>query len=79
MASSMQEVINISTVAGINLTQADVDDWLQVIYKLSPTGKTSMLQDIEACRPTEVNIFAGTVVELGRKYGVPNPRKPDVA
>ena len=73
MVSSMQEVISISAVAGIYLTQADVDNWLKVIYKLSPIGKTSMLQDIEACRQTEVNIFAGTVVELGRKYGVPTP------
>lgn len=73
MTASMNEVINISQVAGINLTQTDVDDWLEVIYKLSPTGKTSMLQDMEAGRQTEVDIFAGTVVELGVKYDVPTP------
>ncbi|HWP97950.1 MAG TPA: ketopantoate reductase family protein [Syntrophomonadaceae bacterium] len=73
MTASMKEVINISRVAGINLTQADVDDWLIVIDKLSPTGKTSMLQDMEAARQTEVDIFAGTVVEMGQEYDVPTP------
>jgi 2-dehydropantoate 2-reductase len=32
-----------------------------------------MLQDIEAGRKTEVEIFAGKVVELGRKHGIPTP------
>lgn len=73
MIASMQEVINISQQAGINLGQADIDDLIKIISTLSPAGKTSMLQDIEACRQTEVNIFAGTVVEMGNKYGVPTP------
>jgi 2-dehydropantoate 2-reductase len=32
-----------------------------------------MLQDVEAGRKTEVEIFAGTVIELGRQYGVETP------
>jgi 2-dehydropantoate 2-reductase len=32
-----------------------------------------MLQDIEAERKTEVEIFGGTVCELGRKYKVQTP------
>jgi 2-dehydropantoate 2-reductase len=40
---------------------------------LSPQGKTSMLQDVEAGRKTEVEIFAGTVIELGLKYGIETP------
>lgn len=73
MIASMEEVISISQVAGVNLNQTDIEDWLKVVYKLSPTGKTSMLQDMEACRQTEVDIFAGTVVELGQKYDVLTP------
>ncbi|HEX3011562.1 MAG TPA: ketopantoate reductase C-terminal domain-containing protein [Syntrophomonadaceae bacterium] len=44
-----------------------------MIKGLTPTGKTSMCQDMEASRQTEVNLFAGTVVKLGKKYGVPTP------
>jgi 2-dehydropantoate 2-reductase len=35
--------------------------------------KTSMLQDIESGRPTEVEAIVGAVVELGRLVGVPTP------
>ncbi|MDR1327198.1 MAG: hypothetical protein LBJ74_02190, partial [Heliobacteriaceae bacterium] len=33
----------------------------------------SMLQDIEAGRKTEVDLFAGTIVELGCKHSIPTP------
>jgi len=32
-----------------------------------------MLQDIEAGRKTEVEMFAGKVIELGRQLSVPTP------
>jgi 2-dehydropantoate 2-reductase len=32
-----------------------------------------MLQDVLAGRKTEVEIFAGAVVELGRRHGIPTP------
>ncbi len=35
--------------------------------------KTSMLQDIEMGRPTEVDAIVGAVVELGRVVGLPTP------
>ena len=35
--------------------------------------KTSMLQDIELRRPTEVDAIVGAVIELGRFTGVPTP------
>ncbi len=35
--------------------------------------KTSMLQDLEAGRPMELEAIAGAVVELGDKLGVPMP------
>jgi len=35
--------------------------------------KTSMLQDVEAGRPLEIDALTGSVVELGRLAGVPTP------
>jgi 2-dehydropantoate 2-reductase len=35
--------------------------------------KTSMLQDIEAGRPTEIDALVGAVAELGRLTGIPTP------
>lgn len=73
MISASREVIAIAQKADINLTENDINNYLKVIATLSPEGKTSMFQDVEAGRKTEVEIFSGTVIELGRKYGVPTP------
>ena len=71
MEALMKEVIALTDVIGINLTTQDIEEWYPFLKLLSPQGKTSMLQDIEARRKTEVEIFGGKVVELGKKYHVP--------
>lgn len=73
MESAMVEVINISKPAGINLNLQDIDEWYKVLNSLNPENKTSMLQDMEAHRKTEVEMFSGTVCELGKKYGIETP------
>lgn len=73
MFALMREAIALAQCAGVNLTEADLAGWDNVLRNLSPSGKTSMLQDIEAGRQTEVEIFAGKVVALGLKYGIPTP------
>ena len=73
MVDLMREVIDLAHKAGIDLREQDLDDWNSVLETLSPEGKTSMLQDVEAGRKTEVEVFAGNVVELGEKYGLPTP------
>jgi 2-dehydropantoate 2-reductase len=35
--------------------------------------KTSMLQDLEAGRPLEIDALVGAVSEFGRRLGVPTP------
>jgi 2-dehydropantoate 2-reductase len=35
--------------------------------------KTSMLQDIEAKRPTEIDAIVGAVIELGKLTQIPTP------
>lgn len=69
----MLEVVSIATAKGINNTDTLINDAFNVFDTMSPNGKTSMLQDIEAGRKTEVEMFAGTVIELGEKYNIPTP------
>ncbi len=73
MKTLMREVIVLAQREGVNLEEKDIDEWSAIMKTLSPKGKTSMLQDIEAGRKTEVEIFAGKVVELGGKHGIPTP------
>lgn len=71
--AAMREVLALAPHAGVNLTEADFDYWVRVMDGLDPAAKPSLRQDLEAGRPTEVDLFAGTVVRLGRRYGVPTP------
>jgi 2-dehydropantoate 2-reductase len=71
--SLMEEVVNLAEKAGVDLARKDIDEWDRIMANLSPTGKTSMLQDVEAGRKTEVEIFSGKVVALGNRYLIPTP------
>lgn len=73
MESAMREVVILAERASVLLSEEDIENWNTVLSGLNPEGKTSMLQDIEASRKTEVEMFAGKVIELGRYYGVQTP------
>jgi len=73
MIAAMREVIVLSEREGINLTETDLMYWLNVLDQLSPEGKPSMRQDMEAKRFSEVELFSGAVLELGKKYSVSTP------
>lgn len=70
MENLMREVIDLSIFENVNLDyENDLKKrWYDVLYRLDPKGKTSMLQDIEAKRTTEVDIFAGKVLKLAQKH-----------
>jgi len=73
MIAAMREVVELSQPADVGLTLEDIDRALAIIDTLAPDAKTSMLQDVEARRETEVDIFGGAVIELGRRFSVPTP------
>lgn len=69
----MREVQSVAKAEGVRNTETMVDEALKHLKTMTPDGKTSMLQDVEAGRKTEVDMFAGTVIELGKKHGIPTP------
>jgi 2-dehydropantoate 2-reductase len=73
MDALMQEVVLLAQASEVDLTPQDVLNWYPVLHTLSAEGKTSMLQDVEAGRQTEVDVFGGKAVELGKKFGIPTP------
>jgi 2-dehydropantoate 2-reductase len=74
----MDEAAAIAAAVGIPHAQQLAEEALHAFAVLSPEGKSSMLQDIEAGRPPEIDLFAGTIVRLGRQYGIPTPLNGDV-
>lgn len=73
MQLCMDEVVEIAQAEGVNLTYEDRDDIIEILVNFPPDKKMSMLQDIEAGRSIEIDEYAGTVIKLGEKHGIPTP------
>lgn len=73
LESTILEVVKLSEKTGVNLNNTDIKKWYEVLYSMNPSSKTSMLQDIESGRRTEVDMFSGTVCKLGEKYKMDTP------
>jgi len=69
----INEAIKVAKAVGINNTEKILPDCLAIIEQMPANAKSSMLQDVEANRQLEVDLFAGTICKLGRKYGVATP------
>lgn len=70
---AMMEVVALAKASGIDLGEREALEFEGMMGRFSPEGKTSMLQDVEAKRRTEVDYFGGTAEELGKKLNVPTP------
>ncbi len=69
----MKEVQKIAKAEGVKNTDIMIDETIAHLHTMIPDGKTSMLQDVEAGRKTEVDMFAGTVIVLGLKHNIQTP------
>ena len=70
---TMHEVLALSDALGKGLSPSDIDAIFATLDGLNGAGRTSMLQDVDARRRTEVDAFAGTVLRLADVAGVPVP------
>lgn len=59
--------------AGVELTEEDMALRNRIVYNQDPASRPSTLQDLDRGRQTEVGLFAGAVVRLGEKHGIPTP------
>ncbi len=73
MVCAMKEVVALANASGISLTDEHVNACIAIEKTLKPDGYPSMRQDTVAHRKTELGMFAGTVIELGKKLGIPTP------
>lgn len=73
MIEAMREVIRAAETQGVELKEADIDFWLELLATLNPEGRTSMCQDILAGRPTEVGLFSGTMLGIAKEEGLDFP------
>ena len=69
----MQEAAQIAKAQGVKNTDNLIPQVLEVIKTMLPDTRTSMLQDVDAKRQTEVDIFAGYISKYGKKLGIATP------
>ena len=69
----IEEVRHVAKYKGIRGLENLERDALAALEKMSDDGKTSMLQDILSKRPTEIDIFCGEIIKLGKEFGVQTP------
>ncbi len=70
--AAMRETLHVARNLGIDLAEADIERHLRVTGEMGPV-KTSMWQDIERGRPTEVDYMNGHVAERAAEMGVEAP------
>ena len=73
MIAAMKEVQMVAQKEGIILEDREIDYWLEIMDGLNPAGMPSMAQDVKAKRYSEVELFAGTIVRLGKKHNLSVP------
>ncbi len=70
-AGMMREAIAVANALGLDVT-IKPDERMAQTRKLGPI-KSSMLQDIEAGRPIELDAIVGSVVEIAERLGIATP------
>lgn len=73
MILAMKEVQKVAAREGVSLTEEEITDWLKLVDSLNPEGMPSMRQDTLAGRRTEVELFSGTIKNLGKRHQIPTP------
>jgi 2-dehydropantoate 2-reductase len=70
---AVEEAVEVAKKAGVKL---DVEDPVGEVFKvarITAKNKSSMLQDIERGRKTEIDAINGAIVRIGKKYGFETP------
>lgn len=71
--SIVDEVLAVARASGISVDAAKVSDNVRHAIVAHRGHKPSMLQDVLAGRPTEIESINGAVVAMARRHGVPVP------
>jgi len=68
-----REVARVATATGVKIADDDAVAWWRDMAKLTGANRSSMLQDVEAKRATEVDAICGAVYREGQRVGVDAP------
>jgi 2-dehydropantoate 2-reductase len=68
-----REVARVATASGVPIAEDEAVTQWRSMAALTGKNRTSMLQDVEAGRPTEIDAISGAVAREGERRGVAAP------
>jgi 2-dehydropantoate 2-reductase len=68
-----REVARVATASGVAISDDDAVKWWRDMAQLTGANRSSMLQDVEAKRATEVDAICGAVYREAQRRGVAAP------
>ncbi len=68
-----REVARVATASGVRIGEEEAVKQWRAMAALTGANRSSMLQDVEAGRPTEVDAISGAVAREGERRGVAAP------
>jgi 2-dehydropantoate 2-reductase len=71
--SLAREVARVATASGVRIGEDEAVKQWRAMAALTGANRSSMLQDVEAGRPTEVDAISGAIAREGERCGVPAP------
>lgn len=75
LLSEVKKVAEANKIRGLENYEKEVLDATSLI---ADDGITSMYQDVITKRRTEIEIFSGEIIKLGKKYGIDTPHNKDI-
>jgi 2-dehydropantoate 2-reductase len=73
LAALVGEALAVAQARGVTLPFDDPLAHAEEICRVSAANHSSMLQDVERGRPTEIDSINGVIAAEGRRLGVPTP------
>jgi len=71
--AALRETVAVGLAEGVRLPPDSIDNGLAMMRSMPPHHTTSMGNDLLRGNRLELPWFAGKVVELGRRHGIPTP------
>lgn len=68
-----EEAAQVARHSGIRLPFASAEAYMAEVARRTSANRSSMLQDVERGRPTEIEAISGAIVAAGQRLGVPTP------
>ena len=72
-AALLREALAVARAAGQTFSDEEAERELWKVARATAENRSSMLQDLDRGRPTEIDAISGAIVREGERLGVPTP------